>query len=544
MIRVPMTLRSIVPAVAVAVTMLGILVISLGTLALAGNEISSLLRERLLIFYAGFGFFWLSGTALLLFLLVRKPSRILSGLIADGANLARGHIRIATSGGKGFEAGSVAASLLKMSACLNNSLKDVVISSSRLFTSGMKLESNADRFAANASEQSERAHRISEAAEEMAITIGEIARNATTVSETSSSAIKIVSQGKDVALSAVAMTGKVLAATTELSSTIDRLNGSIQEIDDFVAVVEQIADQTNLLALNAAIEAARSGEYGRGFAVVADEVRELANRTLRATTEITTKIQALQRESSATAAAMNDASYEVKKTTECIRLVGDSFGQIDESFRKVNEQIEQMASAMEQQGETTRVVAEGIETTWELSREMGGMSGEVAEEVKALAGITDSLMLSLGNLRLEAHFESKTVVEKLAKKPEVLSMSRPRQENYLRAALRNCPYVELLYITDSRGKQTTVNVSADDSLTTTYGTDGFAMDWSDRPWFKGVVSQGETYISDLYRSAATDVFCFTVAVPLVDEQGRLIGVLGADINFEEFYRFEKKGLAA
>ena len=52
------------------------------------------------------------------------------------------------------------------------------------------------------------------------------------------------------------------------------------------------------MALNAAIEAARAGEHGRGFAVVADEVRKLAERTQKATSEISISIQTLQQDAS------------------------------------------------------------------------------------------------------------------------------------------------------------------------------------------------------------------------------------------------------
>lgn len=51
-----------------------------------------------------------------------------------------------------------------------------------------------------------------------------------------------------------------------------------------------------------------------------------------------------------------------------------------------------------------------------------------------------------------------------------------------------------------------------------------------RDWFRAVKESGKAHVTALDRFSATNDFCFTLSVPVLDAQQRLVRVLGADVR--------------
>jgi len=255
-----------------------------------------------------------------------------------------------------------------------------------------QISSSTEEMAAGAQEQSVQTVEVASTVEEMTKTIISTAKNASQAAEASKKAGGVAREGGSVVDETVNGMNRIAEFVEKASEKIQALGKSSEQIGEIVQVIDDIANQTNLLALNAAIEAARAGEQGRGFAVVADEVRKLAERTTKATKEISDMIKRIQNVTDNVVESMKEGSSDVETGKVLAQKAGASLKEIINASDEVLDVVAQVASASEQQSATSEQISNNVESISKVTHES-------ASGIQQIAGAADELNKMTVNLK-------------------------------------------------------------------------------------------------------------------------------------------------
>jgi hypothetical protein len=131
------------------------------------------------------------------------------------------------------------------------------------------------------------------------------------------------------------------------------------------------------------------------------------------------------------------------------------------------------------------------------------------------------------------------LIEALVEHAAFREMNTKGMEERMQKLVDENPFVRFAYAVDQHGRQLTQNVTqlADKAK---YSRFGIGEDFSDRMWFLGPMKDGQTHITDFYKSVITDALCVTVSTPVRNLKEEIVGICGLDLKFEDLIKIDRK----
>ena len=246
--------------------------------------------------------------------------------------------------------------------------------------------------------------------EEILSAAQEIENMSDTMSGMSQSALNSSEQAKETAESAkkgaTAVRNTILGMNTsrnqiqDTSKRLKRLGESSQQINEIVNLIKDVTEQTNVLSLNASIQAAMAGEAGRGFAVVAEEVQRLADRSARASSEITDLVKNIQQDANRAIVSMEATTQEVITGATMADEAGQALDEIEKISQNLYETIEKVASEATEESNAAGRISERMNTLKAATEESDLSVSQVAAALSQIRDVAGKLDKSVAGFRL------------------------------------------------------------------------------------------------------------------------------------------------
>ncbi|WP_170134912.1 methyl-accepting chemotaxis protein [Acuticoccus kandeliae] len=218
--------------------------------------------------------------------------------------------------------------------------------------------------------------------------------SATAAEQTSANVQTVASATEEMNSSLQEISHQVTRAASIVTEAVDeavRTNGTIkglatasERIGEVVSLIADIAAQTNLLALNATIEAARAGDAGKGFAVVAAEVKSLAERTGKATEEISSQIETMQGATGNAVTAIEKIGATIDSINEITTAISAAVEEQSAATSEISRNVTQAATGTEAVCTNVIRVSEAAQHTGAAATQLLGAAGTLNQSSEKL----------------------------------------------------------------------------------------------------------------------------------------------------------------
>jgi methyl-accepting chemotaxis protein len=264
-----------------------------------------------------------------------------------------------------------------------------------LYSVAASLGDGSTQVASAASQVSTSSQTLAEGSGEQASSLEEASSSMEEMASMTKRNAENARQANEIAKQAREAADKGCTDMQTMSSAMEAIKVSSDDIAKIIRTIDEIAFQTNILALNAAVEAARAGEAGMGFAVVAEEVRNLAQRSAQAAKETASKIEGAITKtaqgvgiSGKVAAALNDIVAKVRQVDDLVSEVANASREQTEGITQINSAVGQMDQVTQSNAASAE---ESAAAAQELSAQAAVMKESVAELLRLVGGQSEVL---------------------------------------------------------------------------------------------------------------------------------------------------------
>jgi hypothetical protein len=264
-------------------------------------------------------------------------------------------------------------------------------------------------------------------------------------------------------------------------------------------------------------------------------VRRLAQRSQESVDSVRNLLDEFTGSIRATVVATEEGSKEAARVLERARAAASAIDELRSASGDTARVAREISLATQQQNAASDQVVLTLKEVSQVVQRMADSLKQFSSTADQLNELGLGIQLVAQSFHLDSPHSLKRVVARWAGEVRRRVGSWEAIEALLQEMLSDSGYMELAYVIDGEGTQLAIaindNVAGTREIPATVRA-GEGL--TERPWFRGVMREGRTIITPVYDSLLSGEPCFTVAAPVKEEGGRIVGVLGLDVNVDSW----------